>query len=84
MEDSTLDAYHTGSNKGSLRTLTLREGQRTGDRMVMLTVSGSPDYALNQSQIHHFVSSLRQAIEPSSPEQKLSIFLRIQQIAKQC
>lgn len=81
-EDSELDAYHLGSNKGSLRTLTLREGQRTGDRMVVLTVSGDPHYALNQKQLQTFVSVVRGAIEPSLTHQKLSIFLRIQQIAK--
>jgi 23S rRNA (uracil1939-C5)-methyltransferase len=80
--DSELDAYHLRSDKGSLRTLTLREGQRTGDRMVMLTVSGNPQYALNHKQIEHFVTILRQAIEPALPDQKLSIFLRIQQITK--
>lgn len=80
--ESQLDAYHMRSDRGSLRTLTLREGQRTGDRMVMLTVSGNPQYALNQKQIHHFVAALRQAIEPSLADGKLSIFLRIQQIAK--
>jgi 23S rRNA (uracil1939-C5)-methyltransferase len=79
---SGLDAYYSGGDKGSLRTLTLREGYHTGDRMVMLTVSGNPEYALNQKQIHSFVAALRQAIEPSLPDQKLSIFLRIQQIAK--
>lgn len=81
-EVSGLDAYHMGGDRGSLRTLTLREGQRTGDRMVMLTVSGNPAFALNQKQIQSFVAALRKAIEPSLPEQKLSIFLRIQQIAK--
>jgi 23S rRNA (uracil1939-C5)-methyltransferase len=80
--ESGLDAYHMGGDRGSLRTLTLREGQRTGDRMVMLTVSGNPAYALQQRHIQSFVETLRQAIEPSSPDQKLSIFLRIQQIAK--
>lgn len=80
--DSGLDAYHMGNNQGSLRTLVLREGQRTGDRMVMLTVSGNPAYALKQHQINHFVSAIRQAVEPSLLEQKLSIFLRIQQITK--
>jgi len=77
-----LEAYDAPRNSGSLRTLTLRQGERTGDRLVMLTVSGNPLYALNQKHIHTFVSSLREAIEPSLPEQRLSIFLRIQQIAK--
>lgn len=81
-DQSGLDAYHMGSDRGSLRTLVLREGQRTGDRMVMLTVSGNPSYALDQRQIKSFVTALCEAIAPPLPEQKLSIFLRIQQIAK--
>lgn len=81
-EESGLEAYHMGRDTGALRTLTLREGQRSGDRMVMLTVSGNPAYALNQKQIKGFVEVLRQKVEPLLPEQKLSIFLRIQQIAK--
>lgn len=81
-EDSGLEAYHMGNDRGSLRTLVLREGHRTGDRMVMLTVSGNPSYALDQKQIKSFVASLCEAITPPLPEQKLSIFLRIHQIAK--
>lgn len=81
-ESSSVEAYHSGKNTGSLRTLTMREGQRTGDRMVMLTVSGNPDFALQKSQINEFVSCLREAIEPTDANQKLSIFLRIHQIAK--
>src|ERR1700722_10858027 len=44
-EKSGLAAYRM-NNTGSLRTLTVREGKRTGDKMVMLTVSGNPDYAV--------------------------------------
>lgn len=80
--ESGLDAYHPYANTGSLRTLTLREGIRSGDRMAMLTVSGNPDFALYKNHIESFTSFLREAIEPDSPDQKLSIFLRIQQIAK--
>ncbi|PJD96761.1 MAG: 23S rRNA (uracil(1939)-C(5))-methyltransferase RlmD [Parachlamydia sp.] len=79
---STLDAYHHYRNTGSLRTLTAREGQRTGDRMVILTVSGNPDYALSKADLEQFVSTLRNAIEPHNQAGKLSIFLRIQQLAK--
>ena len=80
--DSTdLDAYRPMKNMGSLRTLTLREGQRTGDRMAILTVSGNPDYALNRSHLNSFIACLREKVEPSGSG-KLSIFLRIQQIAK--
>lgn len=77
-----LEAYHPSRDTGSLRTLTLREGKRTGDRLVMLTVSGNPQYALSQKQMRSFVATLRENIEPADPKQKLSIFLRIQQIEK--
>ena len=81
-EESGLDAYYGGRDIGSLRTLILRSGERSGDRMVMLTVSGNPDFALHRNQINSFTESMRAAIESSLPDQKLSIFLRIQQIAK--
>jgi 23S rRNA (uracil1939-C5)-methyltransferase len=81
-KNTDLDAYHSLSNKGSLRTLTLREGQRTGDRMVNLTVSGNPDFSLHKHHIDNFVTLIRKAIEPTEPEKKLSIFLTIQQVIK--
>lgn len=80
--DSDLLPYHPHANKGSLRTLIVREGQRTWDRLVMLTVSGVPEYALQKHHLESFVKCLRNAIEPSNPESKLSIFLRIQQAVK--
>jgi 23S rRNA (uracil1939-C5)-methyltransferase len=50
----------------------------------MLTVSGNPDFALNRHQLTTLVSFLRESIEYDSDQVKhrLSIFLRIQQIAK--
>ena len=81
-EKSGLEAYHLHRNTGSLRTLILREGQRSGDRLVMLTVSGNPDYALKKQQIDEFVACLKAAITPLQAEARLCIFLRIQQIAK--
>ncbi len=78
---SGLDAFHPMKQTGSLRTLTLREGIRTGDRLAMLTVSGNPDYALTKGQLDSYVAALRQAVEPQDPA-KLSIFLRIHQAAK--
>ena len=79
-EASGLEAYHCFKNTGALRTLTLRNGEHTGDRMIVLTVSGNPDFALNSIQLKSFVSALREKIEIS--EEKLSIFLRIQQTVK--
>lgn len=81
-DESKLDAYHPHQDRGSLRTLTLREGGRTGDRMVILTVSGKPEYALSAQQLESFVAFLRDAVEPTNPEQQFTIFLRIQQIGK--
>jgi 23S rRNA (uracil1939-C5)-methyltransferase len=81
-KESTLEAYHSFKNIGSLRTLTLREGMRTGDRMVNLTVSGNPDYALKKHDLEGFVAFVRDAVEPVDPDQRLSIFLTIQQIHK--
>lgn len=80
-KESGLDAYHPFKDSGSLRTLTVREGQRSGDRMVVLTVSGNPEYALNKQQIDSFVAFVKEASLPLE-NGELSIFLRIQQIAK--
>lgn len=80
--ESGLDAYHMPRDAGSLRTLTLREGVRTGDRMVILTVSGNPEFALHKQQIELFVAFIRDAVEPLNPQSTLSIVLRIQQISK--
>ncbi|KAF3362873.1 putative RNA methyltransferase pc1544 [Chlamydiales bacterium STE3] len=76
--ESSLKAYHAPKNEGSLRTLTIREGMTSGDRMVMLTVSGNPDFALHKNQLQSFVA----AINNSSTEIPISIFLRIQQAIK--
>ncbi len=79
---SDLLAYQATHDQGTLRTLTLREGQKTGDRMIVLTVSGNPKYALRSMQLRELVEVLQKTITPSFPGSALSIFLRIQQIAK--
>ncbi len=79
---SALDAYHPYRNTGHLRTLTLREGQRTGDRMVNLTVSGNPDFALKKHHLESFVAFVRDKVELVDPEKRLSIFITIQQAQK--
>lgn len=81
-EESDLDAYHMMRNTGSLRTLTVREGQLSGDRLVMLTVSGNPDFAVQRKQLDSFVHALTSSVLPTVDGATLSIFLRIQQIAK--
>ncbi len=81
-KESGLEAYHPGKNSGSLRTLTMREAQKTGDRLIMLTVSGNADYALTKPQMQSFVQVIRNALLPNHPDATLSIFIRIQQISK--
>jgi len=80
-EESGLLAYHFASDAGSLRTLTLREAKRTQGKMVMLTVSGNPQFALKHSHIKSFVEAVK-AVVPQEEHHSLSIFLRVQQIAK--
>lgn len=80
--ESGASAYHPHANKGSLRTLTVREGIRTGDRALMLTVSGNPEDALTRQQLDTFVAFMREAIEPLTPDSQLSVMLRIQQAIK--
>lgn len=71
-----LEAYHPYRNTGSLRTLITREGFRTADRMVMLTVSGVPEYAIKKEALDDFVHKIKNACG------EVSIFLRIQQAIK--
>lgn len=73
-----LMAYHPYKNTGSLRTLTVREGMRTGDRMVILTCSGNPDWALKQEDLDTFKRALNEAVG----DKPLSIFLIIHQAIK--
>lgn len=79
---SGLEAYYPNKDKGTLRTLTVRQGTHTADKMVMLTVSGNPDYALNKEQINGYVECIRRVVEQAYPGDQLSIFLRIQQAIK--
>ncbi len=81
-QGSGLEAYHASKDKGSLRTLTLREGIYTGDRLAMLTVSGNPEYALNRQQIDAWKNAMVEAISPKQPDARLALFMRIHQAAK--
>lgn len=80
--NSTLLAYRPRRDAGTLRTLTVREGMRSNDKMVMLTVSGNPDFAMSKEQISGFAEAVKSAVEREFPGDRLSIFLRIQQACK--
>ena len=79
-EKSGLDAYRM-NDTGTLRTLVVREGKRTGDKLVMLTVSGNPSFALPKEQIHRFIQAAKESL-PEADWKRLSLFLRVQQIHK--
>lgn len=71
--ESGLDAYYPPADLGSLRTLTVREGVRTSEKMVFLTVSGNPDFSLSERHIQDFIDAVGEVD---------SLLLRTQFIAK--
>lgn len=73
-----LKAYAFGSNEGHLRTVTLREAKRGRGKMVMLTVSGNPQFAFKRDWINSFAACVKGVTE----DEHLSIFLQVHQIAK--
>jgi len=81
-KQSGKEAYYPPKNIGSLQTLTLRDAKRTGDRLINLTVSGNPDYALKKDQLQRFVEAMRESVEPAKGGGRLGIFLTIRQIKK--
>lgn len=77
-ENSGLKAYHMMKNSGHLRYLTIREGVKTNEKMVILTISGHPDYPFNEEAKESFVKTVLSIL----PQENLSIILRIQKIQK--
>ncbi len=69
-----LPAFNFRSGEGTLRTFTLREARRTGQKLALLTVSGDPRFAPTQSQLNQFVQALN---DPA-----MSIFLQVHQAIK--
>lgn len=60
---------------GTLRYLTLREGIHTQDKMVVLTVSGNPEFPITKAELNTFVDAVCSIIG----RENVSIFLRVQQ-----
>jgi len=75
-QTTNLTAYHPRSDSGTLLSLTLREGYTSKDKMIILTVSGNPNFAPSKHDLDCLVQCLTQNQGP------LSIVLRIRQIAK--
>lgn len=57
-EGRDLEAYYPPKDRGALRTLTLREGIYTEERMVVLTLSGNSAYALTPDDLESFVEAV--------------------------
>ncbi len=75
-EESGLAAYRHSQDTGHLRTLTVREAKQGRGKLVMLTVSGNPGFAMPSDQIKRFVDVVRATGED------ISIFVRVHQILK--
>lgn len=78
-EESGLLAYFMPRDEGTLRNLTLREGKRTGHKMIILTVSGNPAFAPSQKDLTSFLETIRQTLPDDA---HVSVFLRIHQQIK--
>lgn len=74
-DESNLAAYHPYRDTGTLRTLTLREGTCSQDKMAILTVSGRAEFAISQEELKKFTAAIKIVVG----EEKLSVFLRIHQ-----
>lgn len=72
-ESGPLKAYHPHRNTGTLRTLTLRHGHRTGRKMAILTVSGMPEYAISRARMETWAKAMH------ALDAKTSCFVCIQQ-----
>ena len=78
-ETSGLDAYHPPLDTGTLRYITVRHAMRSGQKMVILNVSGHPEFAPKRAQLDGFIAAIQAAIGEGEP---VSIFLRIHQAKK--
>lgn len=75
--ESGLSAYACRTNQGTLRTLTTRVSKTTNEMMVILTVSGVPEYAPKKEQLDAFCDAVHTAVGPD-----VHIILRIHQAIK--
>ena len=71
-DNSDVTAYHRLKNEGTLHTLTLREGMRTQEKMVILTICGHPSPTFSHREIESFKKMILQEIQGV-----VSLFLQI-------
>jgi 23S rRNA (uracil1939-C5)-methyltransferase len=63
--DSPLLAYYMPKDRGSLRNITVRESHATLDRVIILTVSGNPEFAIKRSELDRLVHLLQEVATPN-------------------
>lgn len=78
-EKSSLLAYNFQKDAGHLRYLTIREGKNTSEKMVVLTVSGSEKFVIDDASLNSFVEAVLSGV---ADKKNISIFLRTQKIEK--
>ncbi|MFZ4773253.1 MAG: 23S rRNA (uracil(1939)-C(5))-methyltransferase RlmD [Chlamydiia bacterium] len=76
---TSIEAYYLHTNSGSLRTLTCRSAFNTSDRMVILGLSGNPQFALSYEELLGFKEAILRANADCS---NLSIFVVLTHIEK--
>lgn len=81
-ESSQLCAYNFRNDTGTLRTVTFRDSASGPDRMIILTVSGNPDFVIGKQEQASFVQMIEKCMRELNYQGKISIILRIHQIAK--
>lgn len=81
-EEGTLAAYNFRNNTGTLRELTLREGTRTQDRLIMLTLSSNPEFAPDKACLEAFDQRMQALHKLSGAKGNLSVFLCLYQVMK--
>ncbi|MCI5051998.1 MAG: 23S rRNA (uracil(1939)-C(5))-methyltransferase RlmD [Simkaniaceae bacterium] len=65
-EENEVSAFHPPRGEGSLRTLTMREGMHTGEKMVILTINGRSGDVLKRSQIDSFMETVLSVVPEAS------------------
>ncbi|HRW58415.1 MAG TPA: 23S rRNA (uracil(1939)-C(5))-methyltransferase RlmD [Chlamydiales bacterium] len=71
-ENSDYTAYNYENDTGLFLTLTVREGKNTSEKMVVLTINGKEEFAVNDQAL--FIKAVQEVIG-NNPE-KVSIILR--------
>lgn len=74
---SNLDAYRHQKDQGSLRSFMLRQSKRLDEYLLLLHVSGNPNYAVPKKDLRALEDLFKSHLKV-----KFSFFLRIQQIQK--